>query len=103
MSDAVEGEWKTFEIKLATNKDVAEISKHVREFFLRDEPLNTLSEWTEENALAHDKMVELVITHGLSLVIREKATGEVNKRKNALCQTLRSFTLFSKRLQASIS
>jgi len=73
----VEGDWKNFVFKLGTDSDGPEISQNIRDEFLRSETMNAYLGWSEDNAADHDKMVQLALSHGLSLIIRDKLTGEV--------------------------
>ena len=77
MTEAVCGEWKDFVFQMATLADASKIEKHVRDYFLKDEPLNALMGWCETKAEEHDRLVRSLIEQGLSFVVLQKDTNEV--------------------------
>jgi len=71
------GEWKDFVFQMASMDDSTKIEQHVRDHFLKDEPLNALAGWCDTKAEEHDRLVRNLIEQGLSFVVKKKGTEEV--------------------------
>lgn len=75
----IEGDWKDFRFRRIQPADHAAVFEHLANNFIKDEPTAKLLGWSQDYVDDMNRVVEILVTHGLSFLVEHKESGKVCK------------------------